>query len=62
MTQLPFIMVYVIMLVLKDGVCHVGIFPDVLFVCPCLPLLMVLKFDITLDLILFRYGKFFSLQ
>lgn len=59
MTQFSSIMADVIMLILKDGICHVGILPDVLFVYPCLPLLMVLKSDITLDLIPFQIQQVF---
>ena len=54
MAQLPSIMADVIMLILKDSIRHVVILPDILFVCPCLPLLMVLKFNITPDPILFQ--------
>ena len=54
MVQFPSIMADVIMLIFKDSVCHAGILPDILFVCPCLSFLMVLKFDITPDLILLQ--------
>ena len=59
MAQFPSIMADVIMLIFKDSICHVGILPDVLFVCPCLPLLMVLKFDIAPDPILFQIQQVF---
>ena len=42
------------MLIFKDGVCHVVILPNVFFVCPCLPLLMVLQLDIAPDPVLFQ--------
>ena len=43
MAQLPSIMADGIMLILKDGVCHVVILPDVFFVCPRFPFLMILE-------------------
>ena len=52
--QLPSVMADVIVFIFKNGVCHVVILSDVFFVCPCLPLLMVLKLDETADSILFQ--------
>ena len=52
MVQFPSIMADIIMLIFKDGVCHVVILPNVFFVCPCLPLLMILKLDIAPDPVL----------
>ena len=54
MAQFPSVMADVIMLILEDSVRHVVILPDIFLVCPCLPLLMVLKFDEAFDLILFQ--------
>lgn len=54
MTQLSFVMADVIMHILKDGICHVGILPDVFFVCLCLPLPMVLKFNKTSNPVLLQ--------
>lgn len=59
MAQIPSIMADIIMLILKDGVGHVVILPNVFFVCPCLPLLMVLELDIAVDLILFQIQQVF---
>ena len=35
--------------ILKDGVCHVVILPDLFFISTGFPLLMILKFDIASD-------------
>ena len=52
--KFPSITADVIMLILKNLVCHVVILPNVLFVGPCLPLFMILKLDEAFDLILFQ--------
>src|SRR5699024_3710689 len=54
MAQFPSVMADVIMLILEDSVRHVVILPDIFFVCPCLPLLMVLEFDEAFDPLLFQ--------
>ena len=54
MAQFPSVMADVIVFILKNGVCPVVILSNVVFVCPCLPLLMVLKLDETADSILFQ--------
>ena len=52
--QLPSIMADVIMLILKDGVCHVVILSNIFLVCTRFPLLVVLELDIALYPILFQ--------
>ena len=59
MAQLPSVMADIIMLILKDGACHVGILPNVFFVCPCLPLLMVLQLDEAADPLLVQIQQVF---
>ena len=54
MVQFSSVMADIIVLILKNGVCHVVILPDVFFVCPCLPLLMVLQLDEAADPVLFQ--------
>ena len=46
MTQLPPIMADIVMLILKHGICHVVILPDVFFIRPGLALLMILELDL----------------
>lgn len=54
MQQFPPIVADVIILILKNGACHVVILPDVFFVFPNLPFFIILKFDIAPNLILFQ--------
>ena len=54
MAQFPSVMTDVIVLILKDGVCHVVILPDIFFISPGFPLLMILKLDIASDPVLFE--------
>ena len=54
MAQLSSIMADVIVLILKDGVCHVVILPDIFLISPGFPLLMILKLDIAPDPVLFE--------
>lgn len=54
MAQLSSIMADIIMLILKDGVCHVIILPDVSVVRLCLPFLIILELDGAADPILFQ--------
>ena len=49
MPQFSAIMANVIMLILKDPVCHVIILADIFFVCTGLPFLMILQLDIAVD-------------
>ena len=52
MAQLPSVMADVIVLILKDGVCHVVILPDIFFISSGFPFLMILKLDIASDPVL----------
>ena len=54
MTQLSSIMADVIAFILKDGVCHVVILPDIFLISPGFPLLMIRKLDIASDPVLFE--------
>ena len=54
MAQLPSVMADVIVPILKDGVCHVVILPDIFFISSGFPFLMILKFDIASDTVLFE--------
>ena len=54
MAQFPPVMADVVMLILKDCVCHVVIFPDVFFISTRLPFLMILEFDKASDPILLQ--------
>ena len=54
MAQLSSIMADVIALILKDGVCHVVILPDIFLISPGFPLLMIRKLDIASDPVLFE--------
>ena len=49
----------IIMFILKDSVCHVGIFPDVFFVSPGLPFCMIQKLDEAPDPFLFQIQQIF---
>ena len=49
----------IIMLVFKDLVLHVVILPDLFFICTGFPLFMILKLDITGNVIFFQVQKVF---